>query len=49
MGISGEIAEERRPQNGAGMDTFRNDLIDAVFNLTAVQPEKGVRYEFFKR
>ena len=49
MGISGEIAEERRLQSGTGNATFRNDLIDAVFNLTAEQLEKGVRYEIFKR
>lgn len=49
MGISGEMAEERRLQNGTGNATFRNDLIDAVFNLTEEQLEKGVRYEIFKR
>ena len=49
MGISGEMAEERRLQSGTGNATFRNDLIDAVFNLTEEQLEKGVRYEIFKR
>ncbi len=34
MGVCGELAEERRLENGTGNATFRNDLIDAVFNLT---------------
>ena len=49
MGISGEIAEEKRLRNHTGNVTFRNDLIDAVFNLTEEQLEKGVRYEIYKR
>ena len=49
MGISGEIAEEKRLRNGTGNATFRNDLIDAVFNLTEEQLEKGVHYEIYKR
>ena len=49
MGISGEIAEEKRLRNHTGNATFRNDLIDAVFNLTAEQLEKGVHYEIYKR
>ena len=49
MGISGEIAEEKRLRNHTGNATFRNDLIDAVFNLTEEQLEKGVHYEIFKR
>lgn len=49
MGVSGEMAEERRLQNGTGNATFRNDLIDAVFNLTADSLEKGVRYELYER
>ena len=49
MGISGEIAEEKRVRNGTGNATFRNDLIDAVFNLTEEQLEKGVCYEIYKR
>ena len=49
MGISGEIAQERRLRSGTGNATFRNDLIDAVFNLSEEQLEKGVRYEIFKR
>ena len=49
MGISGEIAEEKRLRNGTGNATFRNDLIDAVFNLTEEQLEKGVHYELYER
>lgn len=49
MGISGEIAEEKRLHNGTGNATFRNDLIDALFNLTQEQLKQGVRYEIYKR
>ena len=49
MGISGEIAEAKRLRNGTGNATFRNDLIDAVFNLTQEQLRQGVRYEIYKR
>ena len=49
MGISGEIADEKRIANGTGNATFRNDLIDAVFNLTAEQLTQGVRYEIYER
>ena len=49
IGISGEIAEEKRLRNHTGNATFRNDLIDAVFNLTEEQLEKGVHYEIYKR
>ena len=49
LGISGEIAEEKRLRNHTGNATFRNDLIDAVFNLTEEQLKKGVHYEIYKR
>jgi len=49
LGISGEIAEAKRLRNGTGNATFRNDLIDAVFNLTQEQLRQGVRYEIYKR
>ena len=49
MGICGEIAEAKRLRNGTGNATFRTDLIDAVFNLTEEQFEKGVRYEIYTR
>lgn len=48
MGVSGEMAEEKRLRNGTGNATFRNDLIDAVFNLTEQQLEKGAHYEIYK-
>lgn len=47
MGISGEIAEVKQLCNETGNATFRNDLIDAVFNLTKEQLEKGVHYEIY--
>ena len=49
MGVCGELADARRIRNGTGNATFRNDLIDAVFNLTAQQLTQGVRYEIYKR
>ncbi|MGN8874885.1 hydroxyethylthiazole kinase [Pseudoflavonifractor sp. HCP28S3_F10] len=48
MGVAGEAAEVRRLQNGTGNATFRNDLIDAVFNLTETQLIQGVRYEIYQ-
>lgn len=47
MGVCGELAEERRIQNGTGNATFRTDLIDAVFNLTEQQLLEYVQYEVF--
>ena len=49
MDVCGEIAEAKRLRNGTGNATFRTDLIDAVFNLTEEQLEKGVRYEIYTR
>jgi len=49
MGVSGEIADKKMLRNGTGNATFRNDLIDAVFNLTQEQLTKGVRYEIYER
>jgi hydroxyethylthiazole kinase len=49
MGVSGEIAEGKRLRNGTGNATFRNDLIDAIFNLTEEQLKQGVHYEIYKR
>lgn len=48
MGVCGELAEQRRLQNGTGNATFRTDLIDAVFNLTEKQFTEGVRYEIYE-
>ncbi|MBR3866490.1 MAG: hydroxyethylthiazole kinase [Butyricicoccus sp.] len=49
MNLSGERAEEKRLRCGTGNATFRNDLIDAVFNLTEEQMKQGVHYEIYKR
>ena len=49
MGISGEIADIKRLRNGTGNATFRNDLIDAIFNLTHEQLKQGVCYEIYER
>ena len=48
MGVSGEIAEEKRLQNKTGNATFRTDLIDAVFNLTEQELTERIRYEVYK-
>lgn len=48
MGVSGEAAEEKRLRNKTGNATFRNDLVDAVFNLTEEQLRKGIHYEIYK-
>ena len=48
MGVCGELAEEKRLQNGTGNATFRTDMIDAVFNLTGQQLEEGMRYEIYE-
>ena len=49
MGVCGELADAKRIRNGTGNATFRNDLIDAVFNLTEEQLKEGVHYELYKR
>ena len=49
MGIAGEAAEKRRITNGTGNATFRNDLIDAVFNFTEKQLAEEKKVEIFGR
>lgn len=49
MGIAGEIADKRRIANGTGNATFRNDLIDAVFNMTEEQLAKHIRCQILTR
>jgi len=49
MGIAGELAEEKRMINRTGNATFRNDLIDAIFNITAEEIEEKIDYEIYKR
>ena len=44
MGYAGEIAQERmRAQDGNS--TYRNYIIDAIYNMTPEQLEKGAKYE----
>lgn len=47
MGVCGELADEKRLERGTGNASFRNDLIDAVFNLTEKQFKERVNYEIF--
>ena len=49
MGIAGEFAEEKRLKNKTGNATYRNDLIDAIFNITVEEIEENINYEIFKR
>lgn len=49
MGVAGEAAEKRRLDSGTGNATFRNDLIDGVFNMTEEQLKRGIRYEIYSR
>lgn len=48
MGVAGEIAEGKRLEKGTGNATFRTDMIDAIFNLTAEQLMEGIRYEIYE-
>ncbi len=47
MGVAGERAEACRIKNGTGNATFRNDLIDAVFNMTVEVLAGEAKYEVF--
>lgn len=49
MGIAGELAEEKRIASGTGNATFRNDLIDAVFNMSEKQFREKMKYEIYKK
>lgn len=44
MGLAGEIAHERLSTSD-GNSSYRNYIIDAVYNMTAQQLEEGARYE----
>ncbi len=44
MGLAGEIGWSRM-QEGDGNATYRNRIIDAVYNMTGNDLEKGARYE----
>lgn len=48
MGIAGEMAEQKRLENGTGNATFRTDLIDAVFNMTEEQFKEKIQYEIYE-
>lgn len=48
MGTAGELAEERRLQNGTGNATFRTDLIDAVFCMTEETLKERSRYALYQ-
>ena len=44
MGLAGEVAHQRlTPQDGN--TTYRNYIIDAIYNMTPEQLEKGANYE----
>lgn len=44
MGLAGEIGWERM-QEGDGNATYRNRIIDAIYNMTGEELEKGAKYE----
>ena len=46
MGVAGEIAWTRM-QEGDGNATYRNRIIDAVYNMTGEELEKGAKYELY--
>jgi len=45
MGLCGEKALELTQKNGGGNSSFRNHLIDCVYNLTPDDLEEGAKYE----
>ena len=44
MGLAGEIGFERM-QEGDGNSTYRNRIIDAIYNMDGYTLEKGAKYE----
>ena len=44
MGLAGEIAYDYM-QQGDGNATYRNRIIDAIYNMTPEMLEKGAKYE----
>ena len=44
MGLAGEIGWSRM-QEGDGNSTYRNRIIDAIFNIDAKTLEEGAKYE----
>ena len=44
MGYASEIARDRLAE-GDGNATYRNYIIDAIYNMTPEELEKGAKYE----
>ena len=44
MGLAGEIAWDRM-QDGDGNSTYRNRIIDAIYNMDEDTLDKGAKYE----
>ncbi|MCR5401724.1 MAG: hydroxyethylthiazole kinase [Treponema sp.] len=44
MGLAGEIAWKKM-QDGEGNSTYRNRIIDGIYNLSGEELEKGAKYE----
>ena len=44
MGLAGEIGWARM-EEGDGNSTYRNRIIDAIYNMTGEILEKGAKYE----
>ena len=44
MGLAGEIGFSHM-QEGDGNSTYRNRIIDAIYNMTGDQLEQGAKYE----
>ena len=44
MGLAGEIGFERM-QEGDGNSTYRNRIIDAIYNMDGDTLERGAKYE----
>ena len=44
MGLAGEIAKTRMVQ-GDGNSTYRNRIIDAIYNMDKETLDKGAKYE----
>lgn len=46
MGLAGEIAWTRM-QDGDGNSTYRNRIIDAIYNMSGDELERGAKYELY--
>lgn len=46
MGLAGEIAWSRM-QDGDGNSTYRNRIIDAIYNMSGDELERGAKYELY--